>query len=125
MYAAKAKGKNRVQVFELSLLQDDGKADVRGRAGRGRRGRSAGRALPADRVGVRGDAAWRSRRWCAGSTRLGGCCGPAEFIPVAERTGAIVGIGEFVLRQACADSAGWSRTVPGGSPCTSTCPPRS
>jgi EAL domain-containing protein (putative c-di-GMP-specific phosphodiesterase class I) len=36
-----------------------------------------------------------------------GLVGPLEFIPVAERTGAIAGIGEFVLRQACADLTGW------------------
>ena len=53
-----------------------------------------------------------------------GLLGPMEFIPEAERTGAILGIGAFVLRQACADSAGW-RDRPAGSPCTSTCRRRS
>lgn len=32
---------------------------------------------------------------------------PAEFIPVAERTGLIVAIGELVLRQVCADGQRW------------------
>ena len=32
---------------------------------------------------------------------------PAEFIPAAEASGAVVPIGEWVLRQACADAAGW------------------
>ncbi|WP_165982833.1 putative bifunctional diguanylate cyclase/phosphodiesterase [Dankookia rubra] len=32
---------------------------------------------------------------------------PDQFIPVAETTGLIVPIGEWVLQQACADAAGW------------------
>jgi diguanylate cyclase (GGDEF)-like protein len=32
---------------------------------------------------------------------------PAEFVPVAEETGLIVPIGEWVLREACKTAAGW------------------
>jgi len=42
-----------------------------------------------------------------------GIVSPAEFIPVAESTGLIVPIGEWVLRQACRDARRWS-DLPGG-----------
>jgi diguanylate cyclase (GGDEF)-like protein/PAS domain S-box-containing protein len=36
---------------------------------------------------------------------------PADFIPVAEETGVIIPIGEWVLRQACTDAAIWPEDI--------------
>jgi diguanylate cyclase len=36
---------------------------------------------------------------------------PATFIPIAEKTGFIVELGEWVLRTACAEASGWSKPL--------------
>jgi EAL domain-containing protein (putative c-di-GMP-specific phosphodiesterase class I) len=45
-------------------------------------------------------------RW---PTPAGGMIGPDRFIPVAEDTGLVVALGEWVLRRACADAVAWHR----------------
>jgi diguanylate cyclase (GGDEF)-like protein/PAS domain S-box-containing protein len=42
---------------------------------------------------------------------LRGHVGPDLFIPVAEQTGSILEIGEWVLRTACREAAGWARPL--------------
>lgn len=42
-----------------------------------------------------------------------GLISPLDFIPVAEETGTIVEIGEWVLREACRQAHEWRTTVPG------------
>jgi diguanylate cyclase (GGDEF)-like protein/PAS domain S-box-containing protein len=55
-------------------------------------------------VGVEALARWRHPRR--------GIVPPDEFIPLAEQSGAIIRVGDWVLRRACADAAGWLRTAP-------------
>ena len=39
-----------------------------------------------------------------------GWISPAQFVPVAEETGLVIALGEWVLRQACTDVSGWPGT---------------
>ncbi len=47
-----------------------------------------------------------------------GLVSPADFIPLAEETGLIHPIGEWVLRAACHHAAGWDLSRPGRRPAT-------
>jgi len=40
-----------------------------------------------------------------------GMVSPGEFIPVAEETGLIIPLGEWILRQVCADAQCWPRNI--------------
>src|SRR5690606_30982291 len=53
-------------------------------------------------VGLEALLRWTHPKW--------GNVSPAEFIPIAEETGSIVQIGEFVLRQACLQNMAWQKS---------------
>ena len=55
----------------------------------------------------RRDRSAAPRRWSAGGIRPKGLIAPDEFIPLAESTGLIVPLGEWMLQRACKDAASW------------------
>lgn len=107
MYAAKAAGKNRVQFFSTDLLQvadaEAAEAELRAAVD----GEELVLAYQPVVSATDGSctAVEALVRW---AHPLRGLLGPDTFLPLAEETGAIVALGEWVLRRACSDAAGWS-----------------
>ena len=113
MYAAKANGKNRVQVFEPGLLRvDNPEVSFEWQlAAAAASDQLVVHYQPIlDLPGLRCTAVEALVRWQHPDR---GLLFPGDFIEVAERTGAIVSIGAFVMRRACLDAAAWRSANPG------------
>jgi diguanylate cyclase (GGDEF)-like protein len=109
MYAAKAKGKNRVEAYDaglddVAIARQGLKADVGTAAARGELVLDYQPIVDLDTgrfVGLEALVRWQhpSR----------GLLPPSEFIELAEETGAIVDIGAFVLEKAARQVQSWRR----------------
>jgi EAL domain-containing protein (putative c-di-GMP-specific phosphodiesterase class I) len=107
MYAAKAQGKGTVAVYRPEMLDAarerlDLREDLRHAADRGELRVVYQPLVELDGrrvVGVEALLRWQHP--------VQGEIGPARFIPLAEETGMIVPIGDWVLRRALADLATW------------------
>jgi diguanylate cyclase (GGDEF)-like protein len=113
MYAAKANGKGRVRSFTAGLLEGESTPESFGR----QLARAAGSGqLVVHYQPVVSLADLR----CTGAEALvrwqhpeRGLLKPDEFVALAESSGAILGMGAYVLRQACTDALGWPEARPG------------
>ena len=112
MYVAKASGKSQHEIYQASAraAADDGarvRADLRGAVERGEM------RLHYQPVVELGSGRIRSFealvRWAHPER---GLLPPAAFVRIAEETGAIIGIGDWVLETACAQLAAWHRVRP-------------
>ena len=106
MYAAKEAGRNTYQYYSQDALariqRRSGARAARCDRARVQPGLSAAAACPPGRAaGNRSTAALASPRH-----RL---LQPVEFIPIAEKCGEIVRIGDWVLNEACRQATAWDR----------------
>jgi diguanylate cyclase (GGDEF)-like protein/PAS domain S-box-containing protein len=107
MYAAKEGGRGRFELYHVDMARELG--EMLGLEHELRLGLQRGEltvhyqpevALDSTRiVGVEALLRWNSPTL--------GAIPPGRFIPVAEATGLIVSLGEFVLREACAQTGRW------------------
>ena len=107
MYAAKEAGRGRYEVFQYDMARDFG--EMLGLEHELRLGLQRSEfsvhyqpeiELESTRiVGVEALLRWNSEKL--------GSVPPARFIPIAESTGLISELGEFVLREACEQTARW------------------
>jgi len=107
MYGAKERGRDTFEVFEQSMsgAAAEQMEIQRSLRGAGERGELALQyqpivSLPTDRVvALEALVRWRHPQR--------GLLTPAEFVPIAEQSGAIDSLGRWVLEEACAQAARW------------------
>jgi diguanylate cyclase (GGDEF)-like protein/PAS domain S-box-containing protein len=115
MYRAKANGKGRFELFDhsmalhamerLELQEDLRRALERGEL---RVAYQPVVSLATERIcGAEALVRWQHPRR--------GLVSPCDFIPLAEETGLIIAIGEWVLREACRQARWWQTECPGAS----------
>lgn len=107
LFRAKDAGRNSCQFFTYDMNRA-----VRRRVEIGRQLRNAVRQrefslVYQPRIGLDGDRLVGVEALLRWNNSQLGTVSPQEFIPVAEETGLIVGIGEWVLREACAQAVQW------------------
>ena len=122
LYAAKSAGKGTFRFFE-PLLHREGLARVERRAALENAIQSGQLRLyyqPIVRLTDRAITGMEALvRW---QHPVDGLISPLDFIPLAEKSGLILPLGEWVLNQACADLSRWRGSWPaafGTTPCVS------
>ncbi len=112
LYRSKSAGRNCFTALRRGDVGGTrGPQHARRRLARRHRALSVRGALPAVLRRPDRPTARRWKRWCAGVIRSSGLIPPDQFIPLAEETGLIVPLGEWVIRRACDDAMSWPADI--------------
>ncbi len=111
MYAAKAAGRRTYRFFDPAMEQQANhrrelEADLRAALARG-----SFELHYQPQVDLRSDRVTGCEALLRWRHPVRGMVSPADFVPVAEETGLIEEIGQWVLRTACAEAAAWPADV--------------
>ena len=111
MYAAKAAGRRTYRFFDPAMEQQanhrrDLEADLRAALAQG-----AFELHYQPQVDLRSDRVTGCEALLRWRHPVRGMVSPADFVPVAEETGLIEEIGQWVLRTACAEAAAWPADI--------------
>jgi diguanylate cyclase (GGDEF)-like protein/PAS domain S-box-containing protein len=107
MYHAKQEGRNQVQFFSPDMSErTEKRVDLLGRL-RGAVARKELELYYQPQVDVRSGSVIGVEALLRWNDRERGLVEPAEFIPLAEDSGLILPIGEWVLREACGQAKRW------------------
>jgi diguanylate cyclase (GGDEF)-like protein/PAS domain S-box-containing protein len=111
LYDAKANGKNNFRIYQAAMLeiahiQQSAESELRN-------------AIARDEFVLHYQPVVdvKTRRLCGAEALVRwrhptkGLIAPGQFIPLAEATGLIVPLGEWILQRACADAASWPAQV--------------
>ena len=111
LYDAKANGKNNFRIYQAAMLeiahiQQSAESDLRN-------------AIARDEFVLHYQPVVdvKTRRLCGAEALVRwrhptkGLIAPGQFIPLAEATGLIVPLGEWILQRACADAASWPAQI--------------
>ena len=107
MYWAKDRGRNNYQFYSRFMNEAaERKLELEGRLRRALKSNELTLSYQPLRDAVSGDVVGAEAllRWVDPEI---GPVSPSEFVPIAEDTGLIVGIGEWVLRTACVQAQAW------------------
>lgn len=109
MYRAKHDGRNRYRFFSAEIEEALRSRHTLERSLRTAVERGGFEVFYQPKIDVRDKSIVGAEALVRWRTSEGLLISPAQFIPLAEETGLIVPLGEFVLRQACLDARKWQQ----------------